>query len=210
MASTLRSRFRRLVDEHVTPLLEAHGFRASRDFFRRQTEGMWSVIDVQKSRWNSPEEARFTLNAGLYVPGVLNTYASRPEPTQPGPGDCCVSARVGMLMPSQKDTWWRVSLEDPDADRVVGQEMVEACRHYLLPFLARFVSVLDVARFLEQEDSRYRYVLPRDRAIRLAYAAIIYHRIGMSPHAMATLDQAVAVARAPLREHMAVLSTRLR
>lgn len=210
MSLSLKSRMGRIVADHLTPALKPPGLRKSGNVYRAARDGLWWLVDVQGSRWDGPDEVRFTLNAGVYVPGVLATYTGRPEPKQPGPGDCCISARIGMLTPERKDLWWTLRNEDAGADEAIGREVGEAASTYLVPFLERFAGVEDVLRFLETAEPAFRQVQPQNPAIRMAYAAIIHHMGGRPQESRDRLEAAVdSAAGSPIEEHLLTLRARI-
>lgn len=207
---TPKARLDRVLAGHLTPLLAPRGFRKGGSVYRAQRDGAWWMVDVQESRWSAPGEVGFTLNGGVYVPGVLHLYARRPEPKTPAPADCCLVARVGMLTPERKDLWWTLAADSDAGDDEAGAAAAAATERFLLPFLARVESAADAARLLEEAGPELKHVLPMDRAIRLAYAGIIHHLLGDAPASRARLEAAArAGAGGPLEEHLQALRDRL-
>jgi hypothetical protein len=155
------------------------------------------LVDIQKSRWNDPSEARFTLNCGIYVRGVLTTYANRPDRASPRIEDCCISARIGVLAKEAKDVWWKLmATGDTElSDSIVGDEIRERIEQFLLPFLREFETVQRVAMFLDAPIARSSsLVSPQSEAQRYCYAAVLYSQIGEAKRRDAALRAAESAA----------------
>ena len=56
----------RLVSESIAPLLKGKGFKRRKLAFSQPFENGFDVLVVQKSSWNSRDDARFTINLGVY------------------------------------------------------------------------------------------------------------------------------------------------
>lgn len=195
MASPFAQRIARIIKGNLTPLLKSHGFRKEGSVYVADHGDMAWLIDIQKSRWNDHDEAQFTVNGGVYVPGVVSVYVRQPDPAKPKIDDCCMSVRIGMLEESQCDKWWKVTADDDRpvvVDEMIATELRDWIENLLLPFLAKFESPVDIAEFLEQPtDASNRFVAPQSAAMRRAYASLIYARIGNADKARHAIEQAV-------------------
>lgn len=95
----------------------------------RDRDHVFHMVDIQYSRWNDAAKASFTLNAGIYVPGVTSTFRKRPDPEKPKPSDCCISVRVGMLTHEKHDLWWELSeSSDHQSEVRVGEQISRIIR----------------------------------------------------------------------------------
>lgn len=105
--------------------LRPRGFKKSAYTWRREDE--WpKLINLQLSKSNTSEEARFTLNLGVFIPELHNAAGSYPVTGKPMEPDCDVRSRIGMLLPSGTDKWWDVSPASNGArlfDKVSGDLM---------------------------------------------------------------------------------------
>jgi hypothetical protein len=214
MASPFARRLEEIVKGSLTPLLRSRGFRKEGSVYRLQRDSMTWLVDLQKSRWNDPQEAQFTLNGGVYIPGTVSVYTGRPEPEKPMIADCCLSVRVGMLDESRRDKWWKVTArDDPRAalDESIAEDVCGHVGKLLLPFLERFRSVADVAEFLDgTADVPTKLFAPQAAAQRHAYASLIYLTMGDRTKAHREIEQAMCDAKGSpiegvverLREHV--------
>ncbi|MEZ5345226.1 MAG: DUF4304 domain-containing protein [Pyrinomonadaceae bacterium] len=76
MTNILNKRLNTISKNQVYMRLKDLGFRKNGAVYSRVTGGITWLIEVQRSQWNDQSELRFTLNVGVYVPGVWSTYAT--------------------------------------------------------------------------------------------------------------------------------------
>ncbi len=197
MAKIFDSRLNSILKMEVTSLLKDLGFRKKQLIYACPVDGLSWLIDIQKSQWNDQEEAHFTVNCGVYVPGVLSIYANMSEPSTPKIEHCSFSVRIGMLIPEKKDLWWRLAVNDFEStDSEIAQDLRSKIENVILPFLGKFKSVMDVAAFLSSDlGDKYAQVAPVTTAQRLAYSAIIYSKVGNSTKAKKILNMAIESAK---------------
>lgn len=213
MTSPFDKRLDAILKDSTTPLLKSWGFiERGRTYVARRNALAW-LVDVQKSRWNDREEAQFTLNGGVYVPGVVSRYSSRPEPSSPKLADCCLSVRAGMLDHSRLDKWWKLSASQhpDDVDRQIGAELSERLENALLPFLSNFDSLDAIVEYLSAPVTpANRFVSPQTEAQRRAFAALIHAAQGNTAEARDEIDVAMRVARgSPIEDVIRKLGRRL-
>ena len=128
-----------IISRAVQPLLKQQGFKKAGATFRRAAGDCIQVLNVQSSRWNSPEAATFTINVGVFFPAVhsLADGLLGPPSLRGGPAEynCTVRKRIGSLIPPTTDLWWTVRPGE-STDRVV-EEVRAAVRDVALPWLDR-------------------------------------------------------------------------
>ena len=205
MASSFAQRIAGILKGSLTPLLRSRGFRKEGSVYLALHGDTASLVDLQKSRWNDEDESRFTINGGIYIPGVVSAYSGRSDPERPKIVDCCLSVRIGMLEESRLDKWWKVTARDSSQDAVdeeIARELCDRVEHLLLPFFAKFESPTDVAKFLSGTmDTSSRFVAPQAPAQRHAYACLIYLKMGDSAKAHRAIEQALREAEgAPIEK----------
>ena len=198
MASPLAQRIVGILKMGLTPLLRSRGFRKEGSVYLARHGEMAFLVDIQKSRWNDEDEAQFTINGGIYIPGIVSAYSGRPDPEKPKIVDCCLSVSIGMLEKSRLDKWWKVTSRDSPqevVDEEIARELCDRVENLLLPFLEKFESPADVAGFLcGTMDTPARFVAPQAPAQRHAYACLIYSKMGNSPKAQRAIEQALREA----------------
>lgn len=190
----------------LTPFLKSLGFHKTAMVYRAQQADLTWIINVQLSQWNDDEHVSFTLNGGIYVPGVVSRYSPRPEPIRPSLLDCCVSVRIGMLDESKLDVWWsfRGTQWSEKKVRQVGSSIREHVQRLLLPFLSPLDSQDAVAEFLSDPvTSETDKVCPQSDAIRRSYAAIIKMNLGKTVEALRDIETARSLAvGTPVQGHI--------
>ena len=136
-------RIRQIVDRGLGPTLRNAGFhRHGADFSRKYGEAL-HVINFQLSQWNTTELGKFTLNIGVHFTSVAALlYGKDPMPANPKESRCLLTARVGLLMPDQKDHWWSVTSET-NSDSV-SEELATVCSSYVLPWLKPFKTLVEM------------------------------------------------------------------
>lgn len=201
--SGLKERLNKILLESIARRLKEHGFRKRGDVFSRECRRVVHLIDIQYSRWNDSTETNFTLNCGVYMPGITAAFRNSAEPKVPKPTDCCIAVRIGMLTESQTDSWWTISAaDDPERDDAVREEIASVLEQVALPFLNRFDDPRAVAEFLSGETAKNdEFVEPRAPGLRFAYAALAWRVLGETRRCQEDLRRAVASAeRTPLQD----------
>lgn len=212
MASAIKTRIADILKQSVAAILKPRGYEKRGNTYVQQLSDLSRVIDVQKGRWNTQDQAEFTLNCGIFIPGVLAIYGGRPEPGPPTVPASCISARIGLLTPVHLDKWWKLGANDvvPDTDQEVAEQVRTYLTRYLLPFIESFGSRQDVAAFLESGYSANPHVWPQNEVIRLAYLAILYYLMGEPDRCKETILQAESKARrSPIEAHIQGVRARL-
>ncbi|MDB6077887.1 MAG: hypothetical protein JWO82_1634 [Akkermansiaceae bacterium] len=114
-------------------LLKPQGFRKNGKTWIRP--GDWtSVIQIQLSAWNDSDEAKFTINVGIHLPGYKEfTGTLKPHHCWP------TQARLGKFMDPPGDKWWSVTREtDPAA---LTDELARLLSTYALPWFESYESI---------------------------------------------------------------------
>lgn len=192
-----KDRVQRVLQQSVGDVLKRRGYQKQTSRYVRASGELTQMIDVQLSQWSQNKATRFTLNCGVYVPGLSSAYWNTPDPARPKLTDCCVSARVGMLSPSRLDLWWEVTDgDDSEKDGGVVAAVRSAVTGLALPFVERFETVHDIAGFLtEDRTGAANLIEPRATATRLVYAAVLWRKLGEEARSRTCLDEAVQQAQ---------------
>lgn len=179
MASPFEPRLQSILRNEVTPLLKSCGFIKSRSIYTKVLDGVTWVIDVQRSIYNAKDQMSFTLNCGIFVPGTMQIYAGRKQPSIAN--ECVVSARIGMLSDKHLDAWWDLQTVEnsADVDGDIGRDIANRLTEHCLPFLERFHAKADVIDFLlSVRHEQDKYIDPQSDRNRFIYAGIILYLMG--------------------------------
>lgn len=157
-ASVTRQAIQAVSAGAVASLLVPRGSRRRAPHFWRETDGIYQSVNVQASQWGTGDDGQFTINPGVSSPVLYTSFTGREFPKNPSTGFWPIYNRIGGLMPSRCDLWWKV---ESHTDVVaLGLEVATALRDFALPFFERI-------RTAEQFNS----LLPGDQPIAAVTAA---------------------------------------
>ncbi|WP_437565854.1 DUF4304 domain-containing protein [Sorangium sp. So ce542] len=208
-----RNRINKFIHTMLSIALTPHRFKRRGDDYVRRIGETAHIINVQRSRWNEDNRVNFTLNCGVHISHVTSAFRNLPEPAQPKLTDCCISVRIGMLTASRLDIWWE--LGDPDDANgyaKVQQDVAMRTADSVIPFLERFQNEHQVAEFLSSvRTGADELVEPRAQALRMAYAAVIWLKLGNADRCSACIEEAERQSkRTPLEDAIAAFASRWR
>ncbi|MGI4790388.1 MAG: DUF4304 domain-containing protein [Janthinobacterium lividum] len=213
MASDLENRFNSIIRVAMTTPLTQNGFRKRGRVFSRQLDGLAWLIEIQRSRHNSKEQTAFTVDCGIYVPGVMNLYIRIPAPTVPTTIDCCIRIGNEMLTEESVNGWW--TLYDPphtvQEDAEILNDLHKRVFNHVLPFLNEFPSTSEVAQYLERPRANgEQRITPGTYAMALGCAGIIRLLRDERKAAIEALSKAVQEASgSPGEQHLRLLERHL-
>lgn len=108
------------------------------------------VINVQLSKWNSSDDAQFTVNLGISIEPLHAATESLPIKGALKEYDCDLRVRIGQLLPTEQDLWWKVRL-DSDSESLADDVFTRIEQH-VLPWFERLSCFEAVGReFLSQQ-----------------------------------------------------------
>ncbi len=197
MNTVLNKRLNSILKNPFTQYLRSLGFKKSKyNYLRNLGELAW-IINVQKSQFNDKEMTQFTINGGIYVPEVFSIYSNTENISKPQIEHCSCSVRIGMLTEFRKDIWWKLKQSDSiKNDFKIAEDTQEKVEKYLIPFLGKFKNLFDIADFLESElDYQRNQYFPISKAQRLAFAGIIYSKLGEIEKSNQALSFAVEASK---------------
>lgn len=141
-----------LHEQHLKP----RNFRKSGTTWIRVRE--WTqVINIQLSRWNSAEEAQFTVNLGISIPELHLASESLPVKGSLKERDCDLRCRIGQLFPSKNDHWWKVN-SDTDIHELTNNVSARI-EEFALPWFDRLGNFTAVAAELTDQKSPFMAAL---------------------------------------------------
>ena len=121
-----------ILKDHIAPFLKDHDFKKNGANFVRPLCDCSDAINLQKSQWNTADEAQFAINLGIYWPEVQKNFGAQKLVPFPNVAQCTVQERLGRLLKGS-DFWWSVS---PQCNAsALGKEVVEALINYGIPWL---------------------------------------------------------------------------
>lgn len=117
----------------LSELLRPLGYRKSSLLFSRSLHDVVHLIEVQGSRRSTAEEAKFTVNVGVFSPMLI--YPDVRATTKPSIPRAHWRQRLGVLSPENKDIWWTVRTEQQAESAVV--DIATRIERFALPALGQ-------------------------------------------------------------------------
>jgi hypothetical protein len=136
--------------------LKKLGFRKTANTWIRATT--WpQVINLQLSQWNSADEAKITVNLGVSIEPLHHAAEGLPLKGSLKEYDCDIRARIGTLLPDQRDKWWTIT-PSTNADQL-ADEIFEDVSTHGLPWFGRLVTYGAVADELAANNHLWKAAL---------------------------------------------------
>lgn len=197
MASSYEEILQSILNEYITPLLKMEYFVRNRNlYYCRQNELTW-VIEMKRSIFNNCKEAKFTLEYGIYIPGIVSRYLGMNDPVHPTCVDCTLYSRIGNLADDHLDKWW-VLTNTEDKSKMkneIGTDISDRMIRDGLPFLHRFRTREEVLIFLSNpRDNRDKKIEPREGSIAWIYTSILALLLGNTERSHILWDKALQSA----------------
>lgn len=135
--------FRGFLRDLVSPAMRSAGLKESGGRYYLPSLSCFALVGFQRSKWSTGSAVEFTMNLKVVSREVWKLARAGKTwlPETPAPNTCYPvlewSARIGSLMPSGQDRWWRLRAGqplDPLAAEVIG-----ALAGYGLPALHRAI-----------------------------------------------------------------------
>jgi len=120
---TQQKRLNSIIGNYIAPTMKELGFKRKARWFGKEKEQYTKSMNIASSRWNTREEAIFTLELYVYEKHISGR-TKRVE-----------DVRVGRLK-TGRDKWYELTKE-VDADQL-GQQIQEDIRTYAVPLFNRF------------------------------------------------------------------------
>lgn len=163
-----------IVRTFVAPHLKEQGFKKNGLTWNRAVNDIVQVINIQKDRYSTKDETRFTINVGIFVADVWNVCWSKPIPRFVRELDCYPRFRIGFLLnglaPSYRDKWWSVAV---GVDDDIGCEIGEIVASQCIPFYDSLKTTHEVALFVRD---KFRDKLPLEQIQR----AVLFRICGLN------------------------------
>jgi hypothetical protein len=192
MAPTVEERLKHIAKELHETILRPHGFKKQAYNFKRKLESLSWMLNFQKSRWNTKDKCEFTVNCGIYIPGVRSFLDENwQDPKNPSTYDSLFHARLPQLA-GEEDKWWtvRAKLFSSSTDKKVLLDIVERIRRDALPFFESLRTLEDVISFMRDTPEKFSRVWVAAEEGRLQFCAILLRLSGRKDESLAAAREA--------------------
>ena len=141
MDQTVDTRFKEILSALHKTYLKPAGFKKTGSNFRLYlSDGLYKIINFQKSQFNSNGDCNFTMNIVLYFEKDLQN-----PNIQFKEYECVCRARVSDISPRySRDQWWK--LTESSSDTQLYTELEAVLSEDVLPWLEQFSSIEDAIR----------------------------------------------------------------
>jgi hypothetical protein len=152
----------------VQPTLKERQFRKRGNAFNRtaKPDGLVHVINFQMGAFDPPGTVetpglrpnlygRFTINLGVWLPGVMEPgdLAPRARPFV-NEYNCHLRERIGFLLPQHQDTWWPLSTPTDE----LAATITSVIDQYVYPWLAKFATWDGALHELEEAPAGRKFM----------------------------------------------------
>ena len=151
MSSEIGKRIDAIVGGALAARLKEHGYRKKGRTFHRRGDDGTCIVHVQASQSNLGGGGSFTINLGVYFPGIEEPLSGGAPSDPPREVDCTLRQRLGGLMPDIRgDHWWSVT-SSSDAD-AVSRAAADAWGAYGRPWLDANATLAGASETLVRRD----------------------------------------------------------
>lgn len=184
----------KLAKVYIVPSLKKDRFKKRNLSWNRNRGEFIDVINVQKSRWNEPDDERFTINIGVVVPEFEEIIWDKPYKEFAKVPDGVFQFRSGNITQegfpgwnTQDPTyeiWWDLRT-DEDVEKA-GVEVRANIENKLLPFLDSMDDFRKLHDVLDKTGKKKDYPLPKINF------ALLKNSIGEKEGSIAILKDLIA------------------
>jgi hypothetical protein len=140
----LDAAFKSIMKAAVRQPLAAHGFRTHRQGVKRSIGGVVQVVLPYRFPWSSGDSTEFTVEFGVFVPGLWWVIGGQEIESGPTIGSCAISDRLGDLGPDRIDRSRTLTLATLDQD--VAREIADISLRVARDLVPWFDGLADLRR----------------------------------------------------------------
>ncbi len=131
--------------------MKAKGFKKkARNFYKALDGGVFLLVNVQGSMYNDNQDARYTVNLGVFFPEIYEMVGFGNVDTVPSIPDCSISKRIGHLKPEKTDFWWQLT---PSSNlQQLATDVSASVERYGLPWLQENSSISEASAELKGQN----------------------------------------------------------
>jgi len=144
-SNNFRAAYNAIINESVTPVLNAAGFKKSGSNYYRRTGELVQIFNLQTSGLNS-DYAVFTFNMGLISPEIYQEVYKEPLPKAPQEIFSIVRTRLPYLV-LNADKWYALKAGvDPQK---LSKQIEDELKKYGLPWFEAYTTVASLLKALK-------------------------------------------------------------
>lgn len=151
---TVSQRFSNVLKEGICPILKENGFRRKGQNFFKPLDEVGHIINIQKDKWNSKDEIKFTINIGvfsnIYWLSELDFENTKILPEFPKESESIIRKRIGELKYGE-DYWY--SIESQRSERKLIKDVASDIENYVTPFFNKIDSSDKLIKHLKSNQN---------------------------------------------------------
>lgn len=191
----------RAIHAKISRYFRQHGYQIRGQTFWYPTPEVRRVVILDRSRWNTSDECKFSLVLGVFVPQFFTYLTGNPDPEYPKAQSSTMIMGINEIpdRPYQKRrlSWTLRHSDSSDTDIRILSSVLEELEKWVVPFLSRFTTITDVIDYLvwvytHENSERWRPTRPNEVWLSV-YLAILHHLRGEATLAEEELQKAMAV-----------------
>lgn len=153
---TASQRFLTVVKEGINSILKTNGFKKKGQNFFKPIGEIGHIINIQKDKWNTKDEIKFTINVGIfsnkYWLSEFDFDKTRNLSPFPKESESIIREHIGELK-SGEDYWY--SIESQRIERKLIKDIEKDIDRYVIPFLNSIDSTENLINYLKVDQVKY-------------------------------------------------------
>ncbi|RKE55992.1 DUF4304 domain-containing protein [Sphingobacterium detergens] len=153
MKTETQEKFDRIIKESFIEILKPLGFKKKANNFYLPLEKIGHIINIQKSRYSTKDDIRFTINVGIFSPEywlACFNYHNKDVPAYPTEPECMIRERIS-CMRGLPDIWYNITTTT-DIEELIA-EMKYNISSFILPFFEKLNTVQKLINELEASET---------------------------------------------------------
>lgn len=149
--SEIAQKIDEIINLELKALMKSHGFKKkARNFYKELDGGVFLLVNVQGSMYNDNQDARYTVNLGVFFPQIYEMVGFGNVGAIPSIPDCSISKRIGHLKTERTDYWWQLT---PSSNlQQLASDLSSSVEQYGLPWLQNNSSISTASNELKGQN----------------------------------------------------------
>ena len=149
--SEIAKKIDEIINLELKALMKSHGFKKkARNFYKELNGGVFLLVNVQGSMYNDNQDARYTVNLGVFFPEIYEMVGFGNIGAIPSIPDCSISKRIGHLKTERTDYWWQLT---PASNlQHLASDLSNSVEQYGLPWLQNNSSIPNASNELKGQN----------------------------------------------------------
>jgi hypothetical protein len=170
---SMQQMLKEIIKETIAPLFKAKDFKKRGNNFAKDCGEFALTVNIQSSRWNTPEEVESTINTGIFTEKLFGTFYDFAPPQFPTEVNSVLRQRITELK-NMPDHWYKLN-SDSNIEELKKQIKADI-ETVIFPYFEQFNGIEDVIKEMENNEEQGIKETPH-------FLTILYHAYGYSDKA---------------------------